>query len=116
MNISQDSFCTLLTLPRLEILDVFLTDFHSSDLPEISNLTELAIKIDYAKMNITNFIKALEKMPKLKVLEIETNEKDSDYLESCILQLICEVTFVAVSQAKDILVTKELVMGENREN
>lgn len=106
-TISEESFCTLLTLPHLEVVDVNLAVFHSVELSQTLNLTELGIMVDYTMINMTSFFKALKKMPKLKVLKIVTNNDDSASFASFSWKLICGVAMVAVSQGKILIVMKK---------
>lgn len=107
-HITGEKFCDLLALPRLERLAVdSLSNLHSADmlLPEKSTLTELELKYNRDKLDVSSFCEALKKMPKLRNLRIKGNIEET-------LELVWQVMIVAVSQNKDVI----LEQLWNREN
>lgn len=107
-------FQTLLTLPKLEYLEVDapMISSYLSDLPaEIMNLSELRIKYDPCYFDLSIFSNLLKKIPKLKVLELGTGTvgsvsvpPDDSHFK---FKLVCSVIKEAViSQGKDLVIKR----------
>lgn len=112
MRVNAKQLQTLLTEFRLEKLTINrVTNCQSVELPETINLSELKMKYNIDKLNVTNFCNALKKMPKLRSLEMKMDTEayydtfQTGYLEEAeTLNLVCEVATVAAFHNKDVVV------------
>lgn len=103
MQFTDNHICTLLSLPHLYDLHLDkVLSFRSTELSKMSNLTKLSMVYDWDKFDIKNFCKALRKMPKLELLEMRAYGSEQSELN-----LVCEVILVAVSQNKNVIVSKQ---------
>lgn len=120
-RISESELRTLLTLPKLESLDVeTVSSFHTMELPEPLNLSQLRMKYDFVFLNVENFCEALKKMPKLENLEMNVDvEAFLEYYQVFdgdeIFELVCEILCVVASQKKDVVVKHSFPAQNSRQ-
>lgn len=98
-----------MSLPDLEFLDIRLPiDFPSMEFYQMDNLSALKITFLYANPDVSGFLGAVGKMPKLNKIDLFF---DYGISEANQFQLVCDVVSTAASQKKDIFVTPRCNFG-----
>lgn len=107
-------------LPHLENLAIsYAENFGPMELPEIMNLSKWNLHVpSLMNFDISSFCDMIKKMPKLNVLDINFNfgARCGFEVNSMILQLVIEVTKVAVSHGKDVILKRNRSFQQKGKN